>query len=81
MSTEVISKETTKINLRPVPSARMTSAGYDDETRVMVINFTDHREVFHDVPRRVYDEFIDTLQRGWLIAARMKDNYRHKILK
>lgn len=79
MGVKIISRETTKVNLRQAPTASIVSAGYDEESKVMVIHFMDHYEEFHEVPRLVYESFITTLQRGWQIAARMKDNYKHRI--
>ena len=67
---------TVDIKTRPAPSVHIKEVGYSDTLKTMRIVYTDRTVDYKEVPRIVYDEFINALNRGLIILARVADNYK-----
>lgn len=63
----------------PLPSSSVASAGYDDATRVLEIEFKSGRIYqFDEVPRGVFDWLLRTPNKGSYVARMINGKYRHR---
>lgn len=63
----------------PLASSSVASAGYDDSTRVLEIEFKSGRIYqFDDVPRGVFDWLLRTPNKGSYVARMINGKYRHR---
>ena len=69
------------IKTRPAPMAHIKEVGYSDTFKRMRVVSDDCTVDYHEVPRAVYDEFINTLNRGFIILARVADNYKQTVVE
>jgi hypothetical protein len=62
----------------PVSSSNLSSVGYDEEDRVLEIEFNSGGVYqYYDVPPRIYEELMDASSHGSYFHREIKDNYRY----
>jgi KTSC domain len=63
----------------PLTSSSVASAGYDDATLVLEIEFTSGRIYqFEDVPRGVFDWLLRTPNKGSYVARMINNKFRYR---
>jgi hypothetical protein len=63
----------------PLASSAVTSAGYDDATLVLEIEFSSGRIYQYDaVPRSVYDWLLRTPSKGSYVTRMISDRYAYR---
>jgi KTSC domain len=63
----------------PLASSSVVSAGYDEVTRVLEIEFTSGRIYqFEEVPRGVFDWLLRTPNKGSYVARMINNSYRYR---
>jgi len=63
----------------PLASSSVASAGYDEVTRVLEIEFTSGRIYqFEEVPRGVFDWLLRTPNKGSYVARMINNVYRYQ---
>lgn len=63
----------------PVRSASIVSAGYDDTTRVLELEYAAGNVYqYADVPREAYDWFLMARSKGSFVNRRIKDRYAYR---
>ena len=64
------------MNRRPVTSSNIASIGYDENARILEIEFKSGAVYqYLDVPQEVYVELMGSESHGKYLAARVKGNY------
>jgi hypothetical protein len=65
----------------PVSSSNLSSVGYDQENRVLEIEFNGGRVYqYSDVPPRIHQELMNASSHGTYFNKNIEDNYRYEEL-
>lgn len=68
------------VQMHEVDSTSIEAIGYDDDARELHVQLKGRRYVYADVPRDVYDGFLDADSAGKYFHAQVRPVYQHREL-
>jgi len=63
------------IDMKPVESSNIRAIGYDESKAELHVEFKGGIYIYHDVPKKVYDNFMVAESKGSLFAKNIKGIY------